>query len=95
MQDMKPTSFEWNDGYHPPSDGGFLWIRTIDRQTLITGAVQKHLFPNSTDLHEMLDSIQEILPVDQAQSKINVTVVGRNTVQSLEFNGEHIHTDYD
>jgi len=93
--DMKPNRSEWNDGYHPPCDGGILWIRSIDDQCLITGTVQKHLFPNSKSLHDGLDSIQQMLTVDQAQSKVNVTVLGQSSVQRLEFNGEQIHTEYE
>ena len=93
-QDMKPKQSEWNDGYHPPCDGGMLWIRSIDGQCLITGTVQKKLFPNSNDLHDTLDSIQQMLTVDQAQSKVNVTVLGRDSIQSLEFNGEQMDTEY-
>ncbi len=91
---MKPVAAEWNDGYHPPSDGGLLWIRSIDDQCLITGVVQKHLFPSSGELYDTLDSIQQMLTVDQGQPKVNVTVVGNNSIQSLEFNGEQVDKSY-
>lgn len=94
LQDMKPTASDWNDGYHPPRDGGMLWIRSISEQCLITGFVQKQLFPNSNELHDALDSIQQMLTVDHAQSKVNVSVLGPGLIQSLEFNGEQMDTEY-
>ena len=91
----KPVLADWNDGYHPPADAGLLWIRSLGGQCLITGFVQKSLFPTCNDLHDFLDSIQQMLTVDQAQSKINVTVLGNGTIQTLEFNGEQVDTSYD
>lgn len=82
---LKPVAAEWTDGYHPPNDAGLLWIRSIDNQCLITGVVQKYLFPSCEKLHAALDNIQQMLTVDQAQSKVNVSILGSNSIQSLEF----------
>ena len=92
--DQKPNASEWSDGYHPPPDGGMLWIRSLNGQPLVTGFVQKDLFPNCDDLHDALEKIQQLLPVDQAQAKVNISVVGGRSIQKLEFNGEQIDIRY-
>ena len=92
--DAKPIQSEWNDGYHPPPDAGMLWIRSFDGDCLITGFVQRLMFPKSDDLHQTLDLIQQMLTVDQVQSKVNVRVLGSTKLFSLEFNGEQIDSSY-
>ena len=92
--DTKPTESEWTDGYHPPNDGGMLWIRCFDSQPLVTGFVQKQLFPESIQLFDMIERTIKILPMSNTQPKINVAVLDRGQLKSLEFNGEQIDIDY-
>ncbi len=94
QQCTKPVASEMNDGYSPLPDGGMLWIRSFDDNCFITGFVQKHLFPDSSQLHDFLDTVQAMLTVDQSQPLVNIQALSKDEIHRLEFNGEQMRTTY-
>jgi len=63
------------DGYYPALDGGLLWIRSLDDCCMISSFVRIRLVSDSTQLDDLLDLIQGMLPVDQVQSVTNIEVI--------------------